>query len=88
MIEKEQIMSPGLILLFIGGLLLMIGGILLGNIRAFYAFLTVPSEVVVILEILLFLGITLDLLGICFYSHIFYSKHKKRDNPYVDSKGD
>jgi hypothetical protein len=88
MTEKEQNTDLGIILLFIGGLLLMIGGILLGSIQTFYAFLAVPSDVVVILEKLIFLGIILDLLGICFYSNIFHLKDKRMDKPHVVFKGE
>jgi hypothetical protein len=88
MTEKEQGRAPGVVMMFIGGVLTIFGGVLLGNIQIFSSLVTVPSDEVAILQLVLFFGLILDLLGICFYSSSFYLKDKKTDKPHVVSKGE
>lgn len=82
MADKEQFMTQGVIMMFIGGLLTIIGGVLLGITSIFSSLLTDPSDEFVISTMLLLVGIFFDILGICFYSSMFNLEDKETAKPH------
>jgi hypothetical protein len=86
--EKESNSGFGIIFMFIGGLLTIIAGVLLGIVQVGSSLLTIPSDEVLILQMLLIFGILFDIMGIYFYGSTFYTKETKTDTPHAVSKRD